>query len=209
MNLESKSIVILGGSGLVGQAVARRLLAFRPSRITLVALGEPEARAAAESLRALGARTEIVPEWGNIFLPVEAARVDHAEMLANTRLRKQVVDDTLAELDRGVLRRSFLYQLLTQSKPHAVVDCINTATAFAYQNVFENARRLRAARATGDVSEAQLEEHLLSIPLPQLIRHVQILVEGMREAGTEAYAKIGTSGTGGMGLNIQIGRAHV
>ncbi len=38
--------------------------------------------------------------------------------------------------------------------------------------------------------------------MPQLTRHVQILMEGMRRAGVRAYVKIGTSGTGGMGFNI-------
>ena len=38
--------------------------------------------------------------------------------------------------------------------------------------------------------------------LPQLIRHVQLILEGMRRAKTRVYLKIGTSGTGGMGLNV-------
>jgi hypothetical protein len=38
--------------------------------------------------------------------------------------------------------------------------------------------------------------------MPQLIRHVQIMLECLRTADTAAYVKIGTSGTGGMGLNI-------
>jgi len=38
--------------------------------------------------------------------------------------------------------------------------------------------------------------------MPQLIRHVQILVESLKRAETGAYVKIGTSGTGGMGFNI-------
>jgi hypothetical protein len=38
--------------------------------------------------------------------------------------------------------------------------------------------------------------------VPQLIRHVQVLWLSMVKAGTHAYLKIGTSGTGGMGLNI-------
>ena len=38
--------------------------------------------------------------------------------------------------------------------------------------------------------------------MPQLIRHTQIMVEALKRAGTQAYVKIGTSGTGGMGFNI-------
>jgi hypothetical protein len=38
--------------------------------------------------------------------------------------------------------------------------------------------------------------------VPQLNRHVQVLFQSMVRAGTGAYIKVGTSGTGGMGLNI-------
>src|SRR5207244_11136596 len=44
--------------------------------------------------------------------------------------------------------------------------------------------------------------HVRLLTMPQLIRHVQILVESLKRAATKAYVKIGTSGTGGMGFNI-------
>jgi hypothetical protein len=43
---------------------------------------------------------------------------------------------------------------------------------------------------------------LSSLYIPQLVRHIQIMHEAMIRAGSEAYVKIGTAGTGGMGLNI-------
>jgi len=52
------------------------------------------------------------------------------------------------------------------------------------------------------VTLADVERHLSTLYLPQLIRHVQIALEGMRRAGTSFYVKVGTSGTGGMGLNV-------
>src|SRR5438105_3861208 len=61
----------------------------------------------------------------------------------------------------------------------------------------------RLALATeGKADRAAVERHVLLLTLPQLIRHVQILVEALRRAETRAYVKIGTSGTGGMGFNI-------
>jgi hypothetical protein len=54
----------------------------------------------------------------------------------------------------------------------------------------------------GAANTEEVERHLLTLPLPQIIRHMQTLFEGLRRAGTKAYVKIGTSGTGGMGLNI-------
>src|SRR5437879_8550635 len=87
-------------------------------------------------------------------------------------------------------------------RPDAVVDCINTATAFAYQDVVQAARELLERAAQGTADRAAVEQLTLAIALPRLIRHMQILAEGLRRAETKVYVKIGTSGTGGMGFNI-------
>jgi hypothetical protein len=79
---------------------------------------------------------------------------------------------------------------------------VNTATAFAYQNIFDAATAIRAQAMNGPVPGEDVERLLATLYLPQLIRHVQIALEAMRRAGTQIYLKIGTSGTGGMGLNI-------
>lgn len=202
MELKGKTILMLGGSGLVGHAVARELLRRGPKRIVLVALYEEEVRAGADSLTQDSGATEIVTEWGDIFVPAEAAKLDRQAILADRQLRETVLGDLLGELSEEVLDRSFLFQLFRRYEPHAVVDCINTATAFAYQDVFHSARDLLDAAREGPVTLAQVEEHVLSIPMPQLIRHVQIMLQCLRSFGTEAYVKVGTSGTGGMGLNI-------
>lgn len=203
MELSGKTVLILGGSGLVGRAVARRLLDFRPRRIVLVALYEEEVTAGGRWLaRYAGDDTEIATEWGDVFVPTEVATLARRELMADEALRGLVIGDLLGELNREVLERSFLYELFTRYEPHAVVDCINTATAFAYRNVFESAQELLAAARDGSVSREQVEQHVLSIPMPQLIRHVQIMYECLRRFGAEAYVKIGTSGTGGMGLNV-------
>jgi len=47
-----------------------------------------------------------------------------------------------------------------------------------------------------------VERLLCTQYLPQLIRHVQIFLQSMVEHKTKFYLKIGTCGTGGMGLNI-------
>jgi hypothetical protein len=202
MEIKGKTILILGGSGLVGRAVARRLLEFQPRRIVVEALYEDEVAAGARWLAPYAGDTEIVTEWGNVFVPAAVAKLDRQEMLANPEHRKLVLDDLLGELSREVLERSFLFQLFQKYEPDAVVDCINTATAFAYQDVFHSSRDLLAAARSGPVTQELVEEHVLSVPMPQLIRHVQIMMECLRMSATEAYVKIGTSGTGGMGLNI-------
>jgi hypothetical protein len=202
MDIRDRTIVMLGGGGLVGHAVARRLLALDPKRIVLVALYEDEVRRTAESLGPYRGSTAIECEWGNVFYPEPAAKLDRRAILADAALRRMLIDDIVGDLSPAVLRRSFLYQLFERWKPDVVVDCINTATAFAYQDVFHSARELLAAAGAGTVSSEQVERHVLTLTMPQLIRHLQIISEAMRQFRPQAYVKVGTSGTGGMGLNI-------
>ena len=202
MNLEGKRILILGGSGLVGLAVARRLFAFRPARIILVGLYEEEVRVAAAAVEAERGVTVVDTAWGDVFLPAALAKLPRRDVLASPEHRDRVLRDLLGEMSDAVLRRSFLFQLFDEHRPDAVVDCINTATAFAYQDVFHSARGLLESAREGPVTRQMIEDHVLTIPMPQLIRHLQIVVETMRHAETSAYVKVGTSGTGGMGFNV-------
>jgi len=202
MDLRDRTVMILGGSGLVGHAVARRLLGAAPRRVVLVALFEEEVRATARALEPYRGRATLEVEWGNVFLPAGIAQLERGSVMANAEHRRLLIQDLLSELTDDVLQRSFLYQLLLKYKPDAVVDSINTATAFAYQDALRSAQDLLALARRGEVDEAAVERHVLLLTLPQLIRHVQILVESLKRAETKAYVKIGTSGTGGMGFNI-------
>jgi hypothetical protein len=86
------------------------------------------------------------------------------------------------------------------------VDSVNTATGIAYQDIYETSRRALHALHERAPNEAALRDSLemllVSESVPQLIRHVQVFYQAMLKARTGAYVKIGTSGTGGMGLNI-------
>jgi hypothetical protein len=202
MELRDRTAMILGGSGLVGHAVARRLLTAAPRRIVLVALFEDEVKATARALEPYRGRTVIDVEWGDVFMPATLARLERGAVVGSAEHRARLVRDLLDELTEEMLERSFLYQLLTKYRADAVVDSINTATAFAYQDLVHSAEELLTLAADGRLDHAAIERHVLLLTTPQLIRHVQILVEGLRRAETKAYVKIGTSGTGGMGFNI-------
>ncbi len=203
MRLEGSTILILGGSGLVGHAVARRLIGFRPARLVLVALREPEVRRAAEDLRRQGVGdTAIDVAWGDVFLPAELAQMDRGAIAADPKRRAALVADLFGDFTEDVLRRSLFFQLLDRHRPDAVVDGLNTATAFAYQNVYHSIQELLAAARQGGVTAELVEQHVLTLPLPQLIRHLQIATEAFQRTGVGMYVKIGTSGTGGMGFNI-------
>jgi len=202
MEIRGRNVLILGGSGLVGMAVARELIPHSPARITITSLRRAEAEEAADALRAEAGDVPLDTAWGDIFVADDVKDRPRNDVLADASARTALIDGLYGELNDDVIQRSALGALLLRTRPDIIVDCINTATAFAYQNVFRSADSLRSAARDGRVDVETVERHLATLYLPQLIRHVQIALEGMHRAGTQMYLKIGTAGTGGMGLNI-------
>lgn len=210
MDIQNKTVLVLGGWGLVGSAVCRQMMPEKPKRIIVTSLLELEAKEAVDSLRSeypKAGKSFFVPWWGNIFVRHALKDTPRDTILQNQESRGMLIDDLLDELTMPVLERSSIYQLLQKFKPDIVVDCINSATAIAYQDLFHVAREVRKSlRASKSSKDSTLHDHterlLATLYIPQLIRHVQILYRSMQLVGTTTYVKIGTSGTGGMGLNI-------
>ena len=204
MDIENRTVLLLGGSGLVGTAVARELAPLRPRTIVVSGLTQDEAESAVADLsREIGFNgIALEPAWGDLFVAEQLKDRTRSAVLADPEARALLLDDIYGELTEDVIQRSTLHALLARWRPEIVVDCVNTATAFAYQNVFDSAAGLRARAAAGQASLEDVEQHLAVLYLPQLIRHVQLTLEVLRRAGTLCYLKVGTAGTGGMGLNI-------
>lgn len=204
MEIRGSRILLLGGSGLVGTALARQLLPLKPALVVISGLTQEEAEGGVAELRrdpdAEG--VEIVPEWGDIFLPAELKDIRRRDIVEDPRARAQILDDLLGPLSEDVIERSALGRIIARHRPEVIVDTINTATAFAYQNAFDSASDLRDRARRGEADLDAVETHLATMYLPQLIRHVQLALEVMKRARTQVYVKVGTAGTGGMGLNI-------
>ena len=192
MDIEGKRVLVLGGYGLVGMAVCRELLARRPAELQIHSLRLEESESARDELRAEAdaAGTELGVSAGDIFGLLEGAT--EAE-----RVRAQI-----GSLDDSLVARFLLYRLLVDARPDAVVDCVNTATGIAYRDVFRAAEAVAAAVDDGGPDRDQVVDLLEALYVPRLIRHVQVMYRGLTEAGARAYAKVGTSGTGGLGLNV-------
>jgi nucleoside-diphosphate-sugar epimerase len=217
MNVEGKRVLVLGGAGLVGAAVCRELLAAGPATLIVASRQKTRVEECTARLREAfpDAATRIVPVCGDVFLRADwQSQAGHprAAVLNDPERRGQLVADMLDTLDENIIESSLLAQFiegrargLDHTGADTVIDCINTATAVSYQNVYAAAEHLRglAAHVAVDEDSAEVLQRLLaSLYIPQLVRHVQLLLEAMRRAGTQAYIKVGTSGTGGMGFNI-------
>lgn len=205
MEIKGRKVLLLGGSGLCGMAVARELAAHQPALVIITALTRAESENAVAELAGEGifdSSTQLAAEWGDLFVSEKLKDRTRRAVLDDPASRGDFIDDLFGELTDDVVKRSSLGSLLLRHQPDIVVDSVNTATAFAYQNIFDAATAMRTRALAGSVPAEDVERLLATLYLPQLIRHVQIALEGMRRAGTKMYLKIGTSGTGGMGLNI-------
>jgi NAD(P)-dependent dehydrogenase (short-subunit alcohol dehydrogenase family) len=65
MDIRGKSVLILGGYRLVGQAVGRRLLQEHPRELTILSLHRQEAEEATASLQSEAGTAHTA--WGDVF----------------------------------------------------------------------------------------------------------------------------------------------
>lgn len=190
MNIEGRKVLVLGGYGLVGTAVCRELIAHHAREIQIHSLRPEEALHAQEELASEAGDTLLTTSAGDIFsLDKEVTRREGIWAQIS-----QLTDDSLGEY--------LLYGLLVAGKPDIVIDCVNTATAIAYRNIFGAAEELWKDAENDAVAPERADALLEALYTPRLIRHVQVLYRGMIDAGTKVYVKVGTTGTGGMGLNV-------
>ncbi len=208
MEIKGKKALILGGWGLVGQAVCRRMIEDQPAEMIILSLEKWQAEEAVDLLKKLAPDITFRAEWGNIFVRSELKDLPREEILNNPKNRHLLMADVLDDLNQEIINRSFLAQVISKYQPDIIVDCINSATALAYQDIFTSSIEVRKILGKVEKCEDQensisaIERLLITQYTPQLIRHIQILYEAMKKAKTKMYVKIGTSGTGGMGLNI-------
>jgi hypothetical protein len=199
---------------MVGVQVAREVAReLSPKRIVIAAVSEAEVKSALEFLHdQLSGDIEVVGEWGNIFVPEELKDVDRVAVVENREYYDKLFD---AVFRREVsYQTSALYQLVAKYKPEIVIDSINTATAISYQNEFELAIETKELidgfrDRTGDIPRDELEplfatirRLLIAQGIPQIARHILVLNDTLKNTDVQIYVKVGTTGTGGMGLNI-------
>lgn len=202
MKITGSRVLVLGGWGLVGNAVCKKILSEKPSCLIVTSLNEKEANDAQNQLQTNYPDIEIKSWSGNIFGRNEYKHTPKSELIIDVNKRRELIADIMEDLSDKMLGESALYNLLIEFKPDIVIDCINSATAIAYQDIYTSARATLKAIDEGDNVNSATENLLTTLYVPQLIRHIQILFKGLKDADSGMYLKIGTAGAGGMGLNI-------
>ncbi len=208
-----ETILILGGGGMVGVQVAREAAReLQPSRIVISALTQAEVDSATEVLSKETTSIDLVGVAGDIFIPEKLQGKSRASLIGN----QEDFDALFAEIfsPDADYTESALFQLIDRYRPDVIVDCINTATAISYQDVFTVSRRtkmlldsLESREGMINVKELQplftsVRELLLSEGIPQITRHILFLHRALQQSSVRVYVKVGTTGTGGMGINI-------
>ncbi len=213
-----RCILVLGGAGLVGSQVVREIAReLEPERIVVASLFRGEVREFLHDVRREFPRVEFIGAWGDVFVRDEFAMERRRRILMSRIYREKLYEDLFGDIN-SAYERSSLAHLIHQHRPDVVIDCINTATAISYQDVESLSKQthdilqqvrqavdhedLKALDRLGKAIERNVSMLLISQSTAQLIRHVQVLHKAMCDVGTRLYLKIGTTGTGGMGLNI-------
>ncbi|OGO32788.1 MAG: hypothetical protein A2Z16_03665 [Chloroflexi bacterium RBG_16_54_18] len=215
-----ETFLILGGGGMVGLQIARRIASdLTPRKIVLVSLYRQEIDDALDDLQHMfgSSNIEFVGYAGDIFTRQEFSDQLRSKVLESYTNRDKLYEDLFGRFD-AAYAQSLLVMLIQEHRPDVIIDGINTATAISYQDVFTAtvttkqkidelfekvaASEMEQARGMWKAAEAEFENLILFQSIPQLIRHVLFINQAMREVGTRLYLKIGTTGTGGMGLNI-------
>jgi hypothetical protein len=140
--------------------------------------------------------------WGDIFTFADVKDEARRDLFGSSDFRTRMIESLLDPLSEEAAAEYYLHQLIVEKSPDIIVDAVNTATGIAYQDIYKTNREAHAALQSGASLRESLETLLVTDYVPQLIRHVQVLYQAMVKAETGVYIKIGTSGTGGMGLNI-------
>jgi hypothetical protein len=207
MEFTGKKVMVLGGAGLVGRPICKMAAEENISELVICSLFEHESADFARDMQSQFPGLKINRFWGNIFVRHDLKDIPLADILADPAKRRTMIGDIMEPLNRDILSASAIFRLLDKYKPDIVIDSINTATGIAYQNIYAVSREVvnmfdkRDGRSLDDI-QAAVERLLCTQYTPQLIRHVQIFLQSMVAHKTKFYLKIGTCGTGGMGLNI-------
>jgi hypothetical protein len=209
MILHNSTVLNLGGWGLVGMAAARKMSLRGPSKMVMHSLHQHEAEESCQKLAKEFPKVQFIPEWGDIFVREGLKDRPRKDVMANRAWRRQFMEDIFERPIPERLQGFYLHKLISKYRPDVIVDSVNSATGLAYQDIYSayydvkaDLDREQEGIGREDPFFEKFERLLNTVQTPQLIRHIQVLVDATMNAGVHTYVKVGTTGTGGMGLNI-------
>ena len=130
-----RTILVLGGAGLVGSQIVREIAReLEPERIVVASLYRGEVREFLRDARREFCNVEFIGAWGDVFVRDEFMEENRRRLMSTRARRDSLYQDLSGALD-DAYARSGLVQLIRRYRPNVIVDCINTATAISYQDI--------------------------------------------------------------------------
>src|SRR5688572_23798925 len=149
MDIAGKSVLILGGYGLVGQAVARRLIREGPRDMVLLSLRKDEAEEAVAAVREEAAKIRLEPAWGDVFTFTDVKDEPRKDIYADHKQRARLIASVIAPLTEAAASQYYLHELITTRRPDIIVDAVNTATGIACQDIYKTSGQAWGALQSG------------------------------------------------------------
>lgn len=190
MKINNYKILVLGGTGLVGEELTQRLA--KENLVTVVSLGSQIDKNSFNKLQEK--YSNLTHITGNIFLPTKFKDKTFNELVDSDLFLEEYLDLLYHNPD---YRAFYLYEVLRETQPDIVIDAINSATVLSYT------KNVGLIRDYLNGKVVKLETLLATLSIPRLISFFDCLYKSLKETNSiKLYLKIGTTGTGGMGFNI-------
>ena len=131
MKMNPEKVMILGGSGLIGYQIARKIARdLGPKIIFIVTLHQSTMREALQGLRKEFPKVTFDGSWGNIFLRSSWREKKRSELLLNRRQTEKLIQDLYIQ-NPSSGDKNHLARLIRQQKPDVIIDAIPTASSLA------------------------------------------------------------------------------
>ena len=146
MDIKNKTVLVLGGWGLVGSSLTRKLVKENPKKIIVTSLKKAEAEEQVKILKTDFPNKPddfFIPWWGNIFVRYDFKDINRYDLLKSKENRQILMTDTMEEMNTEIIQESTIYKLISEHKPDIIVDSINAATGIAYQDVYATYRSIQ------------------------------------------------------------------
>lgn len=190
MRKNKTKILVLGGTGLIGGEIVRKLAKY--NSITVVSLGSQQDKEAFKTLKHDFPNLHHIT--GNIFLPTKYKNKTFNELVESDIFLEEYLD--LLYINHNH-KAYYLNKVIQSTQPNIVIDAVNSATILSYT------KNVNLVKGYLKGKQIKLETLLATLSTPRLINYIDCLYQTLKETpSVETFLKVGTTGTGGMGFNI-------